>query len=418
MDSPNLRSTSCVLPVETLELIFNHLERNELIPVLGSNSLFHNVASRALYRTISETSSVQAVRLIKTLAYNDTYSRHVRSIDLDFANNLLTANLLRFLHRALQRLKSLTTLILDFSMIDNAADLAWIFEGCSFSLMTFTSSMRCDRSLARFLGMQPRITELCLRGFNKEYDFELEPKALPKLEHFRTVLSYPSIIGEVLRGRPVESVSMSLYPGDVCTSLDTLLLSATAIKRLTVMSFESDPPVTLLPLIADRLPHLEAFHLVVLMTHYTEEILLEIGSSLSQFKSLKYITFMAPALSSAPFNDEKSITEACSKACPTLQTIFQETFTTERALRDVFVKMMTLLSQFIIPIRVNQMGETTLGELSRSTSSASSNRANLHIARAKELLNEARGASFLMLSTETKQGVLLRFTLESPSPRE
>ncbi|KAG0704099.1 hypothetical protein DFH29DRAFT_913651 [Suillus ampliporus] len=339
MDSPNLRAISCVLPVETLELIFNHLERNELIPVIGSNSLFHNVASRALYRTISETSSVQAVRLIKTLAYNDTYSRHVRSIDLDFANNLLTANLLRFLHRALQRLKSLTTLILDFSMIDNAADLAWIFEGCSFSLMTFTSSMRCDRSLARFLGMQPRITELCLRGFNKEYDFELEPKALPKLEHFRTVLSYPSIIGEVLRGRPVESVSMSLYPGDVCTSLDTLLLSATAIKRLTVMSFESDPPVTLLPLIADRLPHLEAFHLVgshdalhrswslsyawchAWFAYCLQEILLEIGSSLSQFKSLKYITFMAPALSSAPFNDEKSIAEAWSKACPTLQTI-------------------------------------------------------------------------------------------------
>ncbi|KAG1748183.1 hypothetical protein EDB19DRAFT_248422 [Suillus lakei] len=317
-DSPRLISS--VLPIETLELVFNHLERRELIPVLGTNSVFHHTASRALYRNISETTSVKALQLIKTLASNDTYSRQVRSIDLDFANNLITANILRLLNRALQRLKSLTTLILDFSQIDNSADVAWIFQDCSFSLTTFTSSMRCDRSLAKFLAMQPKITELCLRGFNKEYDFSLDRKALPKLEHFRTVLSYPSIIGEVLRGRPVESVSMSLYPGDVSTSLDTLLLSAAAIKRLTVMSFESDPPVALLPLIADRLPHLEAFHLVVLMTHYTHEILLEIGSSLAQFKALKYITFMAPGIP-ASFNDEKSIAEAWSKACPTLQTI-------------------------------------------------------------------------------------------------
>ncbi|KAG2148808.1 hypothetical protein DEU56DRAFT_881596 [Suillus clintonianus] len=314
------RSITSVLPVETLELVFNHLERRELIPVLGTSSVFHDTASRAVYRNVSETSSVRALQLIKTLASNDTYSRHVRSIDLDFANNLITANILRLLNRALQRLKSLTTLILDFSQTDNAADVAWIFQGCSFSLTAFTSSMRCDRSLARFLAMQPNITELCLRGFNQEYNFVLDPKALPKLEHFRTVLSYPSIIGEVLKGRPVESVSMSLYPGDVCSSLDTLLLSTTAIKRLTVMSFESDPPVTLLPLIADRLPHLEAFHLVVLMTHYTQEILLEIGSSLAQFKALKYITFMAPGIP-ASFNNEKSIAEAWSKACPTLQTI-------------------------------------------------------------------------------------------------
>ncbi|KAG2748239.1 hypothetical protein P692DRAFT_20954065 [Suillus brevipes Sb2] len=320
MDAVLITSVASVLPVEILELIFNNLERHELIPVLSSNSIFHNTASRAVYRNISETSSVKALKLIKTLALNATYSRHVRSIDLDFANNLITANILRLLNRTLQQLKSLTTLILDFSQTDNAADVAWIFQGCSFSLTTFTSSMRCDRSLAQFLAMQPKITELCLRGFNKEYEFALEPMALPKLEHFRTVLSYPSIVGEVLRGRPVESVSMSLYPGDVQTSLDTLLLSATAIKRLTVMSFESDPPVALLPLIADRLPHLEAFHLVVLMTHYTHDILLEIGSSLEQFKALKYITFMAPGIP-ASFNDEKSIAEAWSRSCPTLQTI-------------------------------------------------------------------------------------------------
>ncbi|OAX34492.1 hypothetical protein K503DRAFT_774485 [Rhizopogon vinicolor AM-OR11-026] len=320
MNRPTFRSISPILPVETLEFIFSHLERHELIPVLGSSSLFHNTASRVLYRAVTETSSVRAVQLIKTLASNNTYPKYVRFIDLDFANNIITANLLHLLRRVLQRVNLLTTLILDFSVTDNTADVAWIFEGCSFSLTSFTSSMRCDRSLARFLATQPRITELSLRGFDMVYDFELEPMALPKLEHFRTVMSCPDIIREVLKGRPVQSVSMSLHSGDVNTSLDSLLLSATAIKRLTVMSFESEPPITLLPLIADRLPQLEAFHLVVLMTNYTQEILLELSASLAQFKALKYLTFMAPSVPTS-FNDERSIAEAWSKACPTLQTI-------------------------------------------------------------------------------------------------
>ena len=339
MNRPIFHSISPILPVETLELIFSHMDQSELILVLGINSLFHDIASRVLYRTITETSSVRAVQLVKTLASNGVYAGHVRSIDLDFAANILTVNFLRLLHLALQRLTSLMTLILDFSMTDNTADVGWILEGCSFSLTSFTSSMRCDRSLAKFLATQPRITELSLRGFNMLYDFELEPGALPKLEHFRTVMSYPDIIREVLRGRPVQSVSMSLHLGDVNTSLDTLLLSTTAIKRLTVMSFESDPPITLLPLIADRLPQLEAFHLVVLMTTYTQvrfqamqrrylnktdgcfqKILLELGASLTQFKALKYLTFMAPGVPTS-YNDERSIAEAWSKACPTLQTI-------------------------------------------------------------------------------------------------
>ena len=259
-----------ILPVETLEFIFSHLKRSELIPALYCNSLFHNIGCRVLYRIITETSSAHAVKLLKILASNDAYSRYVRFIDLDFADNILTANLLHLLHRVLQRLHSLTTLILDFSMRDNTPDVAWILEGCSFSLTSFTSSMRCDCSLARFLATQPRITELSLRGFSALYDFELEPKALPNLEHFRTVTACPSVIGEVLRGRPVQSVSMSLHPGDIGISLDTLLLSAATIKRLTVMSFESQPPVTLIPLIANRLPRLEAFHLVLLMTNYTQ----------------------------------------------------------------------------------------------------------------------------------------------------
>jgi hypothetical protein len=97
--------------------------------------------------------------------------------------------------------------------------------------------MLCNRSLARFLATQPRITELGLGGFGSVHDFELEPEALPILEHFSTVMSCPNVIREVLRGRPVQRLSISFRSGDVNASFDNLLSSLTGIKRLAVMNF-------------------------------------------------------------------------------------------------------------------------------------------------------------------------------------
>jgi hypothetical protein len=51
-----------------------------------------------------------------------------------------------------------------------------------------------------------------------------------------------------------------------------------------------------------------------------QEILLELGASLAQFKALKYLTFMAAGAPTS-FSDERSIAEAWSKACPTLRTV-------------------------------------------------------------------------------------------------
>ncbi|KAG2113305.1 atromentin synthetase [Suillus cothurnatus] len=71
-------------------------------------------------------------------------------------------------------------------------------------------------------------------------------------------------------------------------------------------------------------------------------------------------------------------------------------FATHRALRDICVKMITLPPQFIIPIPVNQMEKTTLGKLSRARLVSLFKQGELanHIARAEELLSEARGSSF------------------------
>jgi acyl-CoA synthetase (AMP-forming)/AMP-acid ligase II len=82
-------------------------------------------------------------------------------------------------------------------------------------------------------------------------------------------------------------------------------------------------------------------------------------------------------------------------------------FATHRALRDICVKMITLPPQFIIPIPVNQMEKTTLGKLSRARLVSLFKQGGLakHIARAEELLSEARGVSFVTPSTETEKAL-------------
>ncbi|KAG1893985.1 uncharacterized protein F5891DRAFT_1176262 [Suillus fuscotomentosus] len=78
---------------------------------------------------------------------------------------------------------------------------------------------------------------------------------------------------------------------------------------------------------------------------------------------------------------------------------------THRALRDIYVKMITQPPQMIVPIPVKQMEKTTLGKLSRSRLLILLQKGGLakHIARADELLSEARGASFVAPSTKTEK---------------
>ncbi|KAG1734880.1 atromentin synthetase [Suillus paluster] len=82
-------------------------------------------------------------------------------------------------------------------------------------------------------------------------------------------------------------------------------------------------------------------------------------------------------------------------------------FATHRALRDISVKMITLPPQIVIPIPVNQMEKTTLGKLSRARLISLFKQGGLakHIARAEELLSEARGVSFVTPSTESEKAL-------------
>ncbi|KAF9244493.1 atromentin synthetase [Melanogaster broomeanus] len=82
-------------------------------------------------------------------------------------------------------------------------------------------------------------------------------------------------------------------------------------------------------------------------------------------------------------------------------------FATHRALRDTSVKMITLPPQLIVPIPISQMEKTTLGKLSRARLISLYKQGELakHIARAEELLSEARGASFVAPSTDIEKAL-------------
>ncbi|KAF8553049.1 hypothetical protein OG21DRAFT_1597842 [Imleria badia] len=308
-----------MLPPETLELILLDLARGDLVAILTVSSHLHHVAARVLYRALIDIPPQRALRLVQTLSRNDVYPPLVRRFDLEWTENILTANFLRLLRRTLQRLTNLTYLGLEFSTNDNAANLAWILQNCPFSLRIFTTSMRCEPLLARFLETQHAVVEICLRGFNPVHTFPLPPHALPRLAHFRTVLSSPHVTADFVRGRPIETVSMSLYPGDATASLDALRLSTRPLRRLTVMSFDVGSPAALITEISTRLPTLEALHAVVLVHHSTHDLLVETAPSLSHFTALRYLTFIAPGVHSS--ENESEIATLWGRACPTLRTI-------------------------------------------------------------------------------------------------
>lgn len=314
-------SVRSLLPVETLDLVFESLTRSELLPVLRSNSLFHRVGARVLYRTLIDLQPAQAVDLVRTIARSDLYASYVRHVEFDWGTSVLTANFLRLLNRALRRLKFLLRLTLEFPTTDDTGGTASVLNGCTFSLRSFTTSIRCDPTLVRFLETQNDIIDLCLRGINCIETVPLPPEALPHLSHFRTVLSWPTLIANFIRDRPVESVSMPVYQQGMHSALNALLSSSKPIKRLTLMSLDAAEPISLLSEIASRLPWLEALHLVVLSAQfYVPDMLLEMGYSLSLFEYLKYLTFMAPGTGSS-VDDEDVVVTAWHKACPTLKTI-------------------------------------------------------------------------------------------------
>ncbi|EJF60809.1 hypothetical protein DICSQDRAFT_61804 [Dichomitus squalens LYAD-421 SS1] len=307
-------------PVEILDCILQELEARHLPSVLRTNHEFHMIGSRILYRIIPEMPINRCIPCLKVLCQSPTYAVLVRKLCIDWAQHRVVSNLFRLLRDTLSHLPSLRHLSIELSPHDNHYGLAWVLDGLRAPLRTLGTSIRCDAQLAEVLETQTALAELCLRGFQTKQAFILSDKAMPQLRSFRAVHAGPSVIAAVVRGRPVEGVSLSMFMEDGCLPLDSLLLSTSPIKRLTIMSLDQTlAPNVLLPEIARRLPQLEALHVVVLMALFDTKTLQESGPCLSNFSDLRYLTFMAAG--SASIEDEGEIARIWSKACPTLRTI-------------------------------------------------------------------------------------------------
>jgi hypothetical protein len=307
-------------PPEILDHILEELPRSDVYTALSVSKAFYAVGVRILYRSLVDLKPQQSIACLESLHKNSANALLVRKLELDWTKYQLISNLLRLLHKVLQSLTLLTALSIEFSADDNQRPVLWIFDQCNFSLKYLSISTSCCEALARFLDLQPHLTELCLRGFQSSYPFLLPTSSIPLLRDFRVVLAGPSVITEVVRGRPVEGVSLSLFEEDGFLSLDALNLSANPIKKLSILYFGQKPLNDLLPAISIRMPQLEGLHIISSMASCNRDLLVQSSSLLSEFKLLKFLTLIAPG-DAFSIDEEQTVATLWHESCPTLKTI-------------------------------------------------------------------------------------------------
>lgn len=331
-----------ILPTEVLDIVFSMLSKEQLKPLLYANSFISALATQRLYHDVVLGRPAVIVAFLRTVLASDRRLLLVRSLDIDatksetvtigttispfsigngaessaeaepllFASNLSagstrtivqrnkampTRSFYALLARGLRRMRGLVSLTLELPKTHTPL---WIFDGCTFRLRQFTTSMYCRRPLACFLETQDGLTELTLRGYQTdslmllpfmdpglaqahtsaeegglpagEDVFRLAPGSLPNLRSFNAVHADADLVRAVVEGRPVEIVSIPLFPERSITTLDALCASSTPLRRLSVISFDPTAPGFLFEALARRFVDLEALHLVLLMAEYDQ----------------------------------------------------------------------------------------------------------------------------------------------------
>lgn len=262
------------LPVEILDLAFRQLSPGGLSAVARANKAFCDIAGRILYRSIEDSKPSRSIKILKSLFHRPSNATLVRVLDLDwsYCDFRLTGNFFRLLHNVLKNLTSLTSLSLDFSRSACLhTSFSWILDDCSFSLTFFAISIPCDAQLIHFLQNQPGITELHLRGLESTFplDQPLPPTCLPNLTSFRSINASASVLAELVNGRPIRGVSISLHESSISECLDALSLSTRPMKTLTLITFDVKMPNLLFAEVSKRMPHLEALHIIVIHSQCT-----------------------------------------------------------------------------------------------------------------------------------------------------
>lgn len=264
-------------------MVFEQVATKDLPSVLLASSAFYTIGLRYLYYHAScPDTTRKRVLLLQTLAYVSNSGKHpprlpnpalaVRILDVDFHPNTISANLLRLVQQALRELVNLRELQLEFSSIGNHSHVAWCLLGTSFHLERLHTSVALDVYFEAWINAenQSSIKELSLRGHQLCSTISLSPKALPNLTSFRSVHLDNSHNTSFLRGRPVESVALTLFPLLRLKELDSLTMTSTPVKRLTALCLEDQCADILISEIAARLRELESLHVVILSVPFND----------------------------------------------------------------------------------------------------------------------------------------------------
>lgn len=276
--------TTLLLPVETIDLIFQDSPISALPYISRVNRQFHGIAVRILYRTISLSNSSHSeiekcIRCLRSLKQSSSLASLCHTFELRWPSLVLwpTLNFYRAVSQALRNLTSITSLSLEVAQIHSPP--SWFLVDCTFALQTFTTTIPCSPTLAEFLETQSTITELDLLGHGN--DLPLTPSALPRLTELRTVHSDPMMTSSLLRDRPVLCVSLQLMEETTAEILPLLHTTSTPIERLSLISFDSQGPAHLFALLAKVVPHLHALHIVFISAPCTVVRHRSFGSALT-----------------------------------------------------------------------------------------------------------------------------------------
>lgn len=363
-DSSSPTAVYPILPTEIIDNICQRLDICDLANLVRANSVLNVVGTKRLYHTIGvEMRPARLLQCMISLDRNADMPLLVRTFEVNLANNLPTRTCYLLLERILKKMVNLTTLVVELPKHHSptwALPMPPLPTASSklpsriFRLHSFTTSMHCKSSLARFLDSQPEITELTLRGIDSDLEnsflttllhsigafapdnplaallvpqpsqFILLPTSLPKLSHFNAVHAGPTVIRNIISSRPVTHMSIPILPSQTMDTLLALSSSSKPLVKLTVMSFDPAALQFLFPELSVRFMELESLNIVALIAEVTAEMLLQWGVYLAGFKKMKYITFMATLEDDGDGReeiDEKKIAQAWHSSCPTLQTV-------------------------------------------------------------------------------------------------
>lgn len=283
MTSHSLFVNAPSFPPEILSLIFDETETTSLATVLRCNSTFYYIAYHSLYHDIySPWTGLGRVRLLKALANASNPAHHpgrlpsparaVRSIVIDFHSHFATANLLRLINRALKAMQNLRELTLEFSTTSGNAlnHIAWCLTGTTFCLRKLDTTIRSDNTFLAWLAHpnQDSLTALTLRGHLLPADSttpSLPQSALPALGLLRSTYIDNEFNAMFLRGRPVQTVGLTLFPGSSLNRLDMLCRTSMPVRDLRLLCTQQSAE-EVVSAIAERLPSIESLYIAVVDT--------------------------------------------------------------------------------------------------------------------------------------------------------